>query len=156
MADVIMNITGNIISGQVSGETAKMLSERFGRILQDKSSLSINSSDTSVNRSLHLDLAIPASKIASLSSGEFVGMVADNPDCPIQLKAFHNRIKNDHKALKSESEEYKPLPKVREVDAQMVQACYQQIKMDIDNLITSEFEKIILSPDKSLLVIRKN
>src|SRR5450432_2625104 len=28
MADVIMNITGNIISGQVSGETAKMLSER--------------------------------------------------------------------------------------------------------------------------------
>jgi len=156
MADVIMNITGNIISGQVSGETAKMLSERFGRILQDKSSLSINSSDTSVNRSLQLDLAIPASKIASLSSGEFVGMVADNPDCPIRLKAFHNRIKNDHKALKAESDKYLPLPKVRQVDSQMVQACYQQIKTDVENLVTAEFEKILLNPDKSLLIIRRD
>src|SRR5450631_2408187 len=144
MADVIMNITGNIISGQVSGETAKQLSERFGKILQDKSSLSINSSDTSVNRSLQLDLAIPASKIASLSAGEFVGLVSDDPDCPIQLKAFHNRIKNDHKALKSESDKYKPLPKVRDVNPQMVQACYEEIKKDIDNLVTTEFEKVML------------
>ncbi len=156
MADVIMNITGNIISGQVSGETAKQLSERFGKILQDKSSLSINSSDTSVNRSLQLDLAIPASKIAALSSGEFVGMVSDDPDCPIQLKAFHNRVKNDHKALKVETEKYKPLPKVREVDSRMVQICYTQIKTDVENLITAEFDKIVLNPDKSLLVIRKN
>src|SRR5450432_2169237 len=156
MADVIMNITGNIISGQVSGETAKQLSERFGKILQDKSSLSINSSDTSVNRSLQLDLAIPASKIASLSAGEFVGMVSDDPDCPIQLKAFHNRIINDHKSLKAEAEKYKPLPKVREVDNRLVQICYTQIKTDVENLITAEFDKIVLNPDKSLLVIRKN
>jgi hypothetical protein len=156
MADVIMNITGNIISGQVSGETAKQLSERFGKILQNKSSLSINSSDTSVNRSLHLDLAIPASKIACLSSGEFVGLVSDDPDCQIKLKAFHNRIKNDHAALKKESEHYKPLPKIWEVDARMVQACYTQIKTDIENLVNVEFGKMVLSPDKSLLVIRKN
>jgi YWFCY protein/Type IV secretory system Conjugative DNA transfer len=156
MADVIMNITGNIISGQVSGETAKQLSDRFGKILQDKSSLSINSSDTSINRSRQLDLAIPASKIASLSSGEFVGMVADDPDCPILLKAFHNRIKNDHSSLKRESENYKPLPKVRDVDARMVQICYTQIKTDIENLIAAEMEKILLSPEKSIQVIRKN
>jgi hypothetical protein len=155
MADVIMNITGNIISGQVSGETAKQLSERFGKILQDKSSLSINSSDTSVNRSLQLDLAIPASKIASLSAGEFVGMVSDDPDCPIQLKAFHNRIINDHKSLKTEHESYKQLPEVRNVNIQMIQLCYEEIKKDIDNLVTTEFEKVMLSPDKTLLV-KKN
>lgn len=83
-------------------------------------------------------------------------MVSDDPDCPIQLKAFHNRIKNDHKALKAESEKYKPLPKVREVDNRMVQICYNQIKTDVENLITAEFDKIVLNPDKSLLVIRKN
>ncbi|WP_427874068.1 conjugal transfer protein MobC [Flavobacterium sp. MMS24-S5] len=49
-ADVILNITGNIISGQVTGDTAKQLSERFGKIMQDRESLSINRSDTSISR----------------------------------------------------------------------------------------------------------
>jgi len=76
---MIMNITGNIISGHVTGDTAKQLSERFGKIMQDRESLSINSSDTSISLSKQLESAIPASKIAALSSGEFVGMVADEP-----------------------------------------------------------------------------
>src|SRR5450432_2950603 len=71
-ADVIMNITGNIISGQVTGETAKQLSERFGKIMQDRTSFSINRMDISVSHSKQLDSAIPPSKISSLSSGEFV------------------------------------------------------------------------------------
>jgi type IV secretory pathway TraG/TraD family ATPase VirD4 len=79
-ADVIMNITGNIVSGQVTGDTAKQLSERFGKIMQDRESLSINRSDTSISRSKPLEIAIPPSKISALSSGEFVGMVADDPD----------------------------------------------------------------------------
>ncbi len=110
-ADVIMNIAGNIISGQVSGDTAKQLSERFGKIMQDRSSLSINRSDTSVSKSKQLELAIPASKISTLSSGEFVGIVADDPLEKIDLKAFHSQIQNDHKALKNESDQYRPLPK---------------------------------------------
>ena len=79
-ADVITGIVGNIISGQVTGSTAKTLSENFGKISQQKDSMSINSSDTSITRSTQLDYAIPASKIATLSSGEFVGVVADNPE----------------------------------------------------------------------------
>ncbi len=88
-AETIFNMTGNIISGQVSGETAKMLSERFPKIMQDRQSISINSSDTSVSKSKQLESSIPASTIASLSSGEFVGMVADNPQETISLKCFH-------------------------------------------------------------------
>jgi type IV secretory pathway TraG/TraD family ATPase VirD4 len=72
-ADVIMNITGNVISGQVTGETAKQLSERFGKIMQDRASYSINSADTSISRSKQLEAAIPPSKIAALSSGESSG-----------------------------------------------------------------------------------
>jgi hypothetical protein len=87
-AEVIMNITGNIISGQVTGTTAKTLSERFGKIMQDRESFSINSNDTSVSKSKQLEMAIPVSSIASLSSGEFVGMVADDPTEKIALKAF--------------------------------------------------------------------
>ncbi len=84
-ADVIMNITGNTVAGQVTGDTAKQLSERFGKIMQDRESYSNNSADTSISQSKQLESAIPSSKISALSSGEFVGMVADDPDCKIEL-----------------------------------------------------------------------
>lgn len=35
-AEVILNIIGNVISGQVTGDTAKQLSERFGKIQQSR------------------------------------------------------------------------------------------------------------------------
>ncbi|MGV3588912.1 MAG: type IV secretory system conjugative DNA transfer family protein [Adhaeribacter sp.] len=127
-ADVIMNITGNIISSQVTGETAKQLSKRFGRIMQDRASYSINSSDTSISRSKQLESAIPPSKIAALSSGEFVGMVADDPAYRIELKAFNGEILNDHAALKKEEKSYADIPVIRKLDNAMVQRNYFQIK----------------------------
>jgi hypothetical protein len=152
-ADVIMNITGNVICGQVPGETAKQLSERFGKIMQDKESFSVNSSDISISRSKQLDAAIPPSKIAGLSSGEFVGMVADNPDSTIELKSFHCKIINDHEALKKEQDNYKPIPVLRKIDDATVQQIYLQIKQDIQNIINSEMERIVR--ESYLFVIRK-
>ncbi|MFD2873243.1 conjugal transfer protein MobC [Mucilaginibacter ximonensis] len=110
-AEVIANIVGNIISGQVVGDTARQLSERFGKIMQDRESLSINSQDTSISRSKQLEAAIPPSRIATLSSGEFVGAVADDPTEKIDLKTFHCEILNDHEALQKEVEAYVPIPK---------------------------------------------
>jgi hypothetical protein len=155
-ADVIMNITGNIISGQVTGETAKQLSERFGKIMQDRASFSINRMDTSISRSKQLDSAIPASKIAGLSSGDFVGMVADDPDCKIELKTFHSEIVNDHESLKKEQENYKPLPMVRQVDAGMIQRNYLQIKQDVEDLVNAETERMMSDPALAGLVVRKS
>lgn len=154
-ADVIMNITGNIISGQVTGETAKQLSERFGKIMQDRASLSINRTDTSISKSKQLDSAIPASKIAGLSSGEFVGMVADDPDCKIDLKTFHAELLNDHESLKSEHDSYKPLPVIRQVDAGMVQRNYMQIKQDVEDFVESEIERMMDNPELKNLVVKK-
>ena len=134
-AEVIMNIVGNVISGQVVGETSKFLSERFGRIVQERESVSVNRTDTSVSRSTQLDAAIPPSKIASLSSGEFVGMVADDPDQKIALKVFHSEIMNDHAALKREEESYQPIPPVRKVSQQEIQQNYTRIKEDIRYII---------------------
>jgi len=155
-ADVIMNITGNIIAGQVTGETAKQLSERFGKIMQDRTSLSINSNDTSISQSKQLDSAIPPSKISSLSSGEFVGMVADDPDCKIELKIFHNAIQNDHELLKKEQERYKPIPVVRQVTNAMVQKNYAQIRQEIEDLINAEMERIMADPETAGSVLKKN
>jgi hypothetical protein len=154
-ADVIMNITGNIISGQVTGDTAKQLSERFGKIMQDRESLSINSSDTSVSRSKQLEAAIPPSKISGLSSGEFVGIVADDPDCKIDLKAFHSEIINDHGALKKEQDNYRDIEVIRKLDSNTVQRNYLQIKQDVQDIIQSEMERLLNDPGLSHLVVRK-
>ncbi|MBS1735614.1 MAG: YWFCY domain-containing protein [Bacteroidetes bacterium] len=141
-ADVIVNITGNIISGQVMGETSKLLSERFGKIMQDRQSVSINRMDTSISHSKQLDAAIPASKIAALSSGEFVGMVADDPLEKIKLKMFHSEIINDHEKLNAEVSNYRDIPPVSNVTQQQVLDNYYQVKMDIKKLICVEVERL--------------
>ena len=137
-AEVILNIVGNVISGQVTGDTAKHLSERFGKIQQQRRSVSINSSDTSLSKSTQLDYAIPASKISTLSSGEFVGMVADDPHTEIDLKVFHNKIQNDHIALTNEERDFKPIPKIRTIDSEIVEMTYFQIKQDIQEVLVAE------------------
>jgi TusA-related sulfurtransferase len=154
-ADVIMNITGNIVSGQVTGDTAKQLSERFGKIMQDRESLSINRSDTSISRSKQLEAAIPPSKISALSSGEFVGMVADDPDCKIELKSFHCSILNNHAALKQEQDNYEEIPVIRKLDNAMVQRNYLQIKQDVQEIIQAEMERVLSDPGLRHLVIKK-
>lgn len=141
-ADVIVNITGNIISGQVMGETSKLLSERFGKIMQDRQSVSINRMDTSISHSKQLDAAIPASKIAALSSGEFVGMVADDPLEKIKLKMFHSEIINDHEKLNEEVSNYRDIPAVTNVTQQQVLDNYYQVKMDIKRLIGEEVGRL--------------
>lgn len=141
-ADVIVNITGNIISGQVMGETSKLLSERFGKIMQDRQSVSVNRTDTSISHSKQLDSAIPASKIAALSSGEFVGLVADNPDEKIKLKMFHAEIINDANKLNEEVSQYKEIPVVSNVSQQQVMDNYYQVKMEVKRLIGEEVERL--------------
>jgi len=146
-ADVITGIVGNVISGQVTGDTAKRLSENFGKIMQDRQSTTLNSSDTSISKSTQLDFAIPAAKIASLSSGEFVGFVADNPDQKISLKMFHAKVQNDHQAIKIEEKSYVDLPMIAKVTPEDVQANYEKIKTQVRELIASELKKLVNQGD---------
>lgn len=133
-ADVITGIVGNIISGQVTGDTAKTLSENFGKIMQDRTSRNINSSDISITQSTQLDYAIPAAKISALSSGEFVGMVTDNPEEKIELKMFHSEIQNYHNAIKDEEKRFKNSPIIKKVKEEDVLENYFRIKREV-NLI---------------------
>src|SRR5450432_40080 len=142
-ASVIMNIAGNIISGQVMGESAKQLAERFGKITQIKESVSINRNDTSVSKSSQMDYAIPQSKISSLSSGEFVGMVADDPKQKIRLKTFHCEIINNHKALAVEASRYKEFDKKTDVNPNAINSNYLRVKREVLELIDTEIERLL-------------
>lgn len=135
---VIQNTVGNIFSGQVVGETAKTLSERFGKVLQQRQSVSINRQDVSTSINTQLDSLIPASKIANLSQGTFVGAVADNFDERIEQKIFHAEIVVDHTKISAEEKAYQKIPVINDfkdrngndIMMQQIQRNYDQIKAD--------------------------
>lgn len=155
-AEVIFNMTGNVISGQVSGETAKLLSERFPKIMQDRESMSINRNDTSFSKSKQLEASIPPSTISTLSSGEFVGIMADNPDQPIELKAIHSKVINDHEALRQEKLSFKSLPFSEKAnDQNEISFTYMQIKEDVQEIADVVMEQLLNDPAKEHLVIKK-
>ena len=149
-AKVIQNTVGNIFSGQVVGETAKSLSERFGKILQQRQSISINRQDTSTSINTQLDSLIPASKIANLSQGTFVGSVADNFGEEIDQKIFHARIIVDSEKVAAETKAYKKIPVINEfkdkngndIMQQQIDRNYSQIKADVVQIIEDEMERI--------------
>jgi YWFCY protein/TraM recognition site of TraD and TraG len=158
-AEVIINIVGNIISGQVSGDTAKQLAERFGKIIQDRQSVSINESKTSVTNSTLLEMAIPQSTISSLSSGEFVGIVADDPQQPIRLKKFHCQIvnyeiRNDKHSKKQKPVAFAQLPQIQ-IDKQTILDNYLQIKKDVQDLVNAEMDRLMNTPGLEGLIVKR-
>jgi hypothetical protein len=154
LADVILNITGNVISGQVSGDTARQLAERFGRIIQETSSLSVHESSSSVTRSSHLEQAIPASRIASLSTGEFVGLVTDDLEHPVEQKIFHGKL-GFQAPKKQKPREIPQIPKKRVPDPEMIKKNYQIIREDITEMVQSEMARILSTPSLSHLIVKK-
>lgn len=144
-ANVILSMVGNIISGQVTGDSAKSLSERFGKIMQDRQSLTINSSDTSLNKSRQLDYAIPQSTIAALSAGEVVGIVADNPDQRIPQKMFHGQVRYDFAALKKEEAGYDTLPD-KHVTEKVIRETFLRVKREAKAIVADEMDRIVNTP----------
>lgn len=159
-AAVIMSTVGNVFSGQVVGETAKTLSERFGKILQKRESMSINRNDTSTSINTQLDSLIPASKISTLSQGMFVGAVADNFGETIEQKIFHAQIVVDNEAVQKETAAYQPIPEIssfldengNDTMEQQIQANYRQIKQDIVELVENELIRIENDPELKYLL----
>ena len=152
---VIQNTVGNIFSGQVVGETAKTLSERFGKVLQQRQSVSINRQDVSTSINTQLDSLIPASKIANLSQGTFVGAVADNFDERIEQKIFHAEIVVNHTKISAEEKAYQKIPVINDfkdrngndIMMQQIQRNYDQIKADAQAIINEEMRRIKNDPE---------
>ena len=160
---VIQNTVGNIVAGQVVGETAKVLSERFGKILQKRQSMTINRQDKSTSISTQLDSLIPASKIANLSQGMFVGAVSDNFDERIEQKIFHCEIVVDNERVKRETALYEEIPEIIDFsDAdgndhmkEQIQLNYDRIKQDVRDIVSSEMERIENDPELAHLIQQK-
>ena len=159
-AKVVINTVGNIFSGQVVGETAKTLSERFGKVLQKRQSISINRQDVSTSINTQMDSLIPPSKISGLTQGMFVGSVSDNFNERIEQKIFHAEIVVDTEKVKREESRYQKLPIINDfLDAdgndcmkQTIQDNYNQIKEDVKQIVKDELGRIANDEDLKHLI----
>ena len=162
-AKVVINTVGNIFSGQVVGETAKTLSERFGKVLQKRQSISINRQDISTSINTQMDSLIPPSKISGLTQGMFVGSVSDNFDERIEQKIFHAEIVIDNAQVAAETKRYKPIPIITDfTDAEgndrmreKIQENYNRIKEEVKQIVKDELERIKNNPELAHLVQKK-
>lgn len=154
-AKAIFNTIGNVFSGQVLGDTAKNLSERFGKILQRRQSISINQQDTSTSISTQLDCLIPPSKISNLSQGQFVGSVADNFGEYIDQKIFNCEIVIDIDKVSEEEKNYQSIPVItnfidpkdqKNYMKEMIQENYDQVKLDCERIVRNELIRIAQDP----------
>ena len=157
---VIQNTVGNVFSGQVVGETAKTLSERFGKVLQQRQSMTINRNDKSTSISTQLDSLIPASKISNLTQGMFVGAVSDNFDERIDQKIFHAEIVVDSAKVSAETKAYEPIPIIADFIKEdgsdnlkeTIEANYKRVKQEVLTLVASEIERIKNDPNLKGLI----
>ena len=157
---VIQNTVGNVFSGQVVGETAKTLSERFGKVLQQRQSMTINRNDKSTSISTQMDSLIPASKISNLTQGMFVGAVSDNFDERIDQKIFHAEIVVDTAKVSAETKAYQPIPMIADFTnedgsdnlKETIEANYKRVKQEILVLVASETKRIMETPELRELV----
>ena len=157
---VIQNTVGNVFSGQVVGETAKTLSERFGKVHQQRQSMTINRNDKSTSISTQMDSLIPASKISNLTQGMFVGAVSDNFDERIDQKIFHAEIVVDVAKVSAETKAYQPIPIIADFTnengsdslRETIEANYRQVKQEVLSLVDSETARIKADPTLSHLI----
>ena len=157
---VIQNTVGNVFSGQVVGETAKTLCERFGKVLQQRQSMTINRNDKSTSISTQMDSLIPASKISNLTQGMFVGAVSDNFDERIDQKIFHAEIVVDSGKVSAEMKDYQPIPVIANFInedgsdnlKETIEANYRKVKHEILLIINIEIERIQKDPNLCHLI----
>ena len=154
-ARVIQNTGGNVFAGQVLGETAKNLSERFGKVLQQRKSVNMTREDTSTSISTQLDSLIPASKISNLSQGMFVGSVCDSFQEKMEQKIFHCEIVVDNARVAAETKAYKPIPVITDFTGrdgkdhmrEEIERNYYRIKEEVGGIIQKELRRIGNDPD---------
>jgi len=154
-ARVIQNTVGNVFSGQVLGETAKNLSERFGKVLQQRKSVNMTREDTSTSISTQLDSLIPASKISNLSQGMFVGSVCDSFQEKMEQKIFHCEIVVDNARVAAETKAYKPIPVITDFTGgdgkdhmrEEIERNYYRIKEEVSGIIQKELRRIENDPN---------
>jgi hypothetical protein len=142
-AATITAVVGNVLAGSVRNkETLDWLERLFGKSKQIGEGLSIDRNKTSTSLNEKLEALIPAGKMASLNTGEMVGLIAadvqENYTGKFETSAIHCKINLDTSSLKIEEANYKTLPAYYDFGGQKDEILKQnllRINKEIEELI---------------------
>jgi hypothetical protein len=114
-AATITSVVGNILSGSVRNkDTLEWLERLMGKSMQIGEGLSIDRNKTSSSLNEKLEALIPAGKIASLNTGEMVGLIASDAEekytGKFETSAVNCRINLDRPEIEKEEKNYRELP----------------------------------------------
>ena len=148
-AAVVTSVVGNILSGSVRNkDTLDWLERLFGKSKQISENLSIDRNKTSTSLNEKMEALIPAGKIASLNTGEMVGLIAAEPqekyDGKFETSVIHCRINLNQEALKKEEQNYKDLPTFYDFGdnkQEILMKNFLKINDDIDQLVKEFMQK---------------
>lgn len=147
IANAIINTVGNTFSGMVNFDTAKKLSEKFGKVKVQKKSVSESSESVSTSTNIEMMNIIEPSEISTLSQGEFVGQVADDRGAEIEQKVFYSKMIIDIEARKEfEKGEIPPLTSFDEPIDDVVKRNFNKIREDM--IALGEEFRLAQAPDE--------
>lgn len=115
-AATITSVVGNVLAGSVRNkETLDWLERLFGKNKQIGESLSIDRNKTSTSLQEKLEPLIPAGKMASLNTGEMVGLIAADVQQTytgkFETSAINCRVNLPAHEIAAEEKGYRELPK---------------------------------------------
>jgi hypothetical protein len=143
-ANAILTNIGNVFAGQSVGETARLIQNRMGKILQERQSININRNTQSTSFSTQMDYLVPEGKIATLPQGFMVGQVTDNFGEQVGQKNFNCLIVSDEKVLRQEEKSLLPVPDFYDFDNrnEVLERNRNRIQNDIRNMVltTTQFK----------------
>src|SRR6201996_9445455 len=114
-AATIPAVVGNVLAGSVRNkEPLEWLERLFGKSKQIGESLSIDRNKTSTSLQEKLEPLIPAGKMASLNTGEMVGLIAadaqENYTGQFETSAVNCKVNLSRQELEKEEAGYRELP----------------------------------------------
>jgi hypothetical protein len=156
-AATITAVVGNVLAGSVRNkETLDWLERLFGKSKQIGEGLSIDRNKTSTSLNEKLEALIPAGKMASLNTGEMVGLIAadvqENYTGKFETSAINCRINLDQKALQVEEAGYKPLPAYydfHDKKDEVLRHNFLRINKEVDDLIHAFKKPVLTNPAKA-------
>ncbi len=144
-AATITSVVGNVLAGSVRNkETLDWLERLFGKSKQIGESLSIDRNKTSTSLQEKLEPLIPAGKMASLNTGEMVGLIAadvqETYTGQFDTSAINCKVNLPKAELKAEEAGYRELPVYYDFGGrkeEILRENFMRINKEVEGIIAS-------------------
>jgi type IV secretory pathway TraG/TraD family ATPase VirD4 len=161
IADTLASVVGNVISGSVrEKQTLTWIESLIGKAKQVSQSISVSNNGTSITTNEKMDFLVPQSKIATLQTGQMVGVLAesnliDEKEYTKKSKSvFNAKINLDSNEIKREEKGYRKTPRYYSMVSDTTKESITTVKKEMQQLSLNK--KIDQDERKSQMKVLKS